>query len=240
MKKDLEIIYEDDDLIAVNKPAGMFSVPDRMQSEVSLKDILQERYGKIFVVHRLDKETSGVIVFAKNEDSHKFLSQQFENRETKKIYTGLVLGKLANEEAVIDKPVIEHPVKKGTMITATKGKESITSYRVMEVFKFFSLLEFQLHTGRTHQIRVHMKYIGHPLVCDPVYGDGKPVLLSSIKKNFKLSRLEEEEKPILSRLALHAALLTVENINHETITLEADLPKDLRALLQQLRKQTVK
>src|SRR5690349_11219645 len=112
MRKTFEIIYEDDNLVAVNKPAGMLSVPDRVQSEQSLKDILQDKYDKIFVVHRLDKETSGVIVFPKNEMSHRDLSMQFENRETVKYYSGLVLGKLASKNGTIDKPLIEHPVKK--------------------------------------------------------------------------------------------------------------------------------
>src|SRR5690349_15982720 len=108
MKKSFDIIHEDDNIIAVNKPAGMLSVPDRMQSEPSLKDVLLDRLGKVFVVHRLDKETSGVIVFAKNEEAHKDLSLQFENRETSKYYSGLVIGKLADKSGMIEKPIIEH------------------------------------------------------------------------------------------------------------------------------------
>src|SRR6476620_7917514 len=101
MKKEAEIIFENEDLVALNKPAGMLSVPDRVQSEPSLKDILQKKYERIFVVHRLDKETSGVIVFAKHEEAHKSLSLQFENRETVKWYEGLVLGRLVKPTGVI-------------------------------------------------------------------------------------------------------------------------------------------
>lgn len=99
MNKEPEIIFENDDLIAINKPSGLLSIPDRIQSQPSLKDILQQRKGNILTVHRLDKETSGVILFAKNELTHKVLSQQFENRETTKYYSGFVLGKPSEKKA---------------------------------------------------------------------------------------------------------------------------------------------
>ena len=236
MRKQLEFIYEDEDLIAINKPAGMLSVPDRMQSEESLKDILQCKYEKIFVVHRLDKETSGVIVYAKHEEAHKMLSQQFENRETTKYYAGIVTGSLPDVEGVIDLPIIEHPVKKGLMTTSHKGKPSITGFKVLEDFRSYSYIRFNLLTGRTHQIRVHMKHLGHPLACDPLYGTGQPVFISDIKKRYNLSKKEEEERPMLNRLALHAEQLTVKQANGQELNFEAPLPKDMRALLQQLRK----
>lgn len=230
------IIYEDQNLIALNKPSGLLAIPDREGKEISLKKLLVEKYGNIFTVHRLDKDTSGLIVFAKNEATHKHLSQQFEARQTEKIYLGLVLGSLAEKKGSIDGPIAEHPVKKGLMTVHRKGKESFTDYQVLEDFKIFSWLQFQIHTGRTHQIRVHAKHIGHPVVCDNLYGDGKPILLSLLKHKFRLSKNELEERPILNRLALHALSLQFENINNETIKLEAPLPKDLKALLQQLRK----
>ncbi|MDE3143927.1 MAG: RNA pseudouridine synthase, partial [Bacteroidota bacterium] len=121
------------------------------------------------------------------------------------------------------------------MVTHEKGKHSVTDYEVLESFRLYSWMQFQIHTGRTHQIRVHMKHIGHSIVCDDIYGDGKPVLLSSIKKKFKLSKDAEEERAILSRLALHSWKLKF-TLNNETFSLEAEPPKDLRALLQQLRK----
>ena len=236
MKTSDWIIYEDEDLIALNKPSGLLSIPDREGKEISLKRLLIEKYGSIFTVHRLDKGTSGLIVFAKNEEAHKNLSQQFEGRRTEKIYYGLVLGSVTDKKGSIDAPIAEHPAKKGMMTIHRNGKESFTDYEVLEDFKTFSWLQFQIHTGRTHQIRVHAKHIGHPVVCDELYGDGKPVLLSSLKSKFKLSKNELEERPILNRLALHAHSLRFTNTNGETIKPEAPLPKDLKALLQQLRK----
>jgi 23S rRNA pseudouridine1911/1915/1917 synthase len=229
-------IAETDDWIALNKPSGLLSIPDREGKDVSLKKLLIEKYDNIFTVHRLDKDTSGLIVFAKNETTHKLLSQQFEERQTEKIYRGLVLGSLAEKEGTIDAPIAEHPAKKGLMTVYRKGKESITAYEVLEDFKIFSWVQFQIYTGRTHQIRVHAKHIGHPVVCDELYGDGKPIMLSSLKHKFKLSKNELEERPILNRLALHALSLQFINIHREKIKLEAPVPKDLRALLQQLRK----
>ena len=230
------IIYEDENLIALNKPSGLLSIPDREGKDISLKKLLIEKYGNIFTVHRLDKDTSGLIVFAKNEIAHKHLSQQFEERQTEKIYLGLVLGSPAEKKGTIDAPIAEHPGKKGLMTVYRKGKESITDYEVLEDFKIFSWIQFQIHTGRTHQVRVHAKHIGHPVVCDELYGDGKPILLSSLKHKFKLSKNELEERPILSRLALHALSLQFATTKEEILKLEAPLPKDLRALLQQLRK----
>jgi len=230
------IIYEDENLIALNKPSGLLSIPDREGKDISLKKMLIEKYGNIFTVHRLDKGTSGLIVFAKNEETHKHLSQQFEARQTEKIYLGLVLGSLAEKKGTIDALISEHPVKKGLMTVYKNGKESLTDFEVLEDLKIFSWVQFQIHTGRTHQIRVHAKHIGHPVVCDELYGDGKPILLSSLKHKFKLSKNELEERPILNRLALHALSLQFINVNGEKIKLEAPLPKDLRVLLQQLRK----
>ena len=230
------IITDTPDFIALNKPSGLLSIPDRKGKDISLKKLLIEKYGNIFTVHRLDRDTSGLIIFAKTEEAHKHFSQQFEERLTEKIYLGMVLGSLANKKEIIDAPIAEHPVKKGLMTVYRKGKEAITDYEVLEDFKIFSWLQFQIHTGRTHQIRVHAKHIGHPIVCDDLYGDGKPVLLSSLKHKFNLSKNELEERPILNRLALHALSLKFTNINGDMIRLEAPLAKDLKALLQQLRK----
>jgi 23S rRNA pseudouridine955/2504/2580 synthase/23S rRNA pseudouridine1911/1915/1917 synthase len=234
------LIYENDDFIALNKPSGLLSIPDREGKEISLKKILQEKYGEIFTIHRLDKGTSGLIVFAKNESGHKFLSQQFENRQTEKIYLGLTIGSPINKKGTIDSPIMEHPVKKGLMVINRKGKESLTDYEVLENFGIYSWIQFQLYTGRTHQIRVHMKDIGHPIVCDEVYGDGKPVFLSSIKHKFKLSKNEEEERPLLNRLALHAYQLKLMGPGNKQFEFEAPIPKDLKATLQQLSKRKKK
>jgi 23S rRNA pseudouridine955/2504/2580 synthase/23S rRNA pseudouridine1911/1915/1917 synthase len=235
MKIDELIIYEDENVVAVNKPSGLLTIPDR-EGVNGLRNFLQEKYGNIFTVHRLDKDTSGIVVFAKNEAMHKHLSLQFENRETKKIYYGLVLGSPAQKTGVINKPLAEHPVKKGMMCIYKKGKESITEFEVLENFRLFSWVQFHILTGRTHQIRVHSKHIGNPIVSDPLYGDGKPVLISQLKKTYNLKKEEEGERPILNRLALHAAQLSFKGMEGENFTLEAPLPKDLKAVLNQLNK----
>ncbi len=230
------IIYETEDLVALNKPSGLLSIPDREGKEVSLKILLKEKYGNICTVHRLDKGTSGVIIFAKNETAHKHLSLQFEERQTEKIYLGLVIGSPSEGKGSINLAIAEHPVKKGLMTINKNGKEALTDYEVLKDFGIYSWVQFQIHTGRTHQIRVHMKDIGHPIVCDDLYGDGKPVLLSSFKYKFKLSKNEEEERPILPRLALHAYQLKFTDVSGKKIELEAPVPKDLKATLQQLEK----
>jgi len=232
------IVFEDNDFLALNKPPGLLSIPDREGKEISLKALLRERYGTIFTIHRLDRETSGILLFAKNEAAHKHFSQQFEERKTEKIYTGLVMGTPPLKKETISSPIAEHPGKKGLMMTHRDGKEAITEYEVLEEFGRYSWLKFRIHTGRTHQIRVHMKDIGHPLVCDDLYGDAKPVLLSSLKTRFKLSKKEDEEIPILKRLALHAFQLKVSDRQGLIHEFEAPLPKDLKALLQQLKKWT--
>ncbi|RYZ52416.1 MAG: RluA family pseudouridine synthase [Sphingobacteriales bacterium] len=234
----IETLFEDEDLIIINKPAGLLTIPDRFNSLLpSLNKLLEARLGtQIWVVHRLDKETSGVICFAKNEQSHKYLSRLFQEHDVVKLYAGLVIGRVMPEQGRIEAPIIEHPVLKGKMITAKKGKASVTDYRVSEQWPLYSLVQFQIHTGRTHQIRVHMQSIGHPIVCDELYGDGKPFLLSSIKRKYKLSDKEEAERPLLSRLALHAYRLQFHKEDGTEVIAEATLSKDMLACVKQLNK----
>jgi 23S rRNA pseudouridine1911/1915/1917 synthase len=230
-----DIIFENEHFIAINKPSGLLSIPDRIGEEISLKNILIGKYGSIYTVHRLDRDTSGIIIFAKDEVTHKQLSQLFEGREMEKYYLGLVYGSMLTTSGSIDAPIMEHPGKTTRMMTHAKGKPSLTDYEMIESFKLFSWVQFRIHTGRTHQIRVHMQHIGHPIVCDELYGDPKPVLLSALKRNFKLSKHDEVERPMLHRLALHSSRLKF-SLNGEDFDLQAELPKDLRAVLQQLRK----
>jgi 23S rRNA pseudouridine1911/1915/1917 synthase len=234
-----EILFENNEFVALNKPAGLLSVPDRTQSAPSLKDLLIEKYKEIFTVHRLDRETSGVIVFARTAEVHQYLSVIFQERQVEKVYYGIVWGVPASPKGVIELPMLEHPGKNGMMVVNRKGKPASTGYELMENFGKYSLLKFDLYTGRTHQIRVHMKETGHPILCDPLYGDGKPFFVSSLKRNYKHSE-NEEEKPILSRLALHSARLAFTDVHGDKITLEAEMPKDLRALLSQMRKNLLK
>lgn len=230
-----DIIFEDEFLIAVNKPSGLLSIPDREGSEISLKKLLQEKFQNIFTVHRLDKGTSGVIVFAKNEETHKQLSLLFENRDTEKIYYGLVHGNVTNAHEMVELNMMQHPSGNNKMIISAKGKSSITEYWMIENFKQFSWLKFQIYTGKTHQIRLAAQHIQHSIVCDDIYGNPQPIYLSAIKHKYNLSKKEETEKPILARLALYAASLKF-NLNNKEYFFEAPLPKDLKATLQQLRK----
>jgi 23S rRNA pseudouridine955/2504/2580 synthase/23S rRNA pseudouridine1911/1915/1917 synthase len=232
----LHILLETDDFIALDKPAGLLSIPDREGKDVSLKSLLRDRYTNIYTVHRLDRETSGVIVFAKNEATHKYLSKIFEDRAVEKIYQGVVQGTPPQTKGAIDLPIMEHPTKPGVMVVNRRGKPALTDYEVLETIGPYSLLQFRIHTGRTHQIRIHMHSIGHPIACDNLYGDGQPILLSGLKRNFKLSKSEETERPLLARVALHSQSLKFTDAHGAIHTIEAPLPKDLRALLNQLHK----
>ena len=231
-----EIVAETEDFVAVNKPAGLLSIPDREGDELSLKRLLMENYGQVFTVHRIDRNTSGLILFARNEAAHQFFSKAFEERTVEKYYLGIVTGTLAEKEKTIDAPIAQNSVRHTLMIVHKRGKPSVTDYKVLEEFGRYSLLQFRIHTGRTHQIRLHMQYAGHPIVCDELYGDGRPVLLSSIKRNYHLSKSELEERPLLNRLGLHARRLRFTDASGKVFDLEAEMPKDMRALLQQLRK----
>ncbi len=232
-----EIIFENNDFVALNKPSGLLSVPDRTQSAESLKDILLKKYGQIYTVHRLDRGTSGVIVFAKSESFHQYLSVVFEERSVEKYYQGFVQGTMQEKKGSVNEPIAEHPAKNGRMVIFKKGKPSLTDYEVAEEFGLYSFLGFRIHTGRTHQIRVHLKHIGHPILCDELYGHEDPIYLSSFKRNFKHSKAEEEqERPLLSRLALHSQRLIFKDKSNQLHDLQAPLPKDFKALLQQLRK----
>lgn len=240
MKKNniLEVIHNDDDLLVLNKPAGVLSIKDRYNADLeNLHTEAQKKYGKLWIVHRIDRETSGLICFAKNENAHKFLSKKFEDRSIHKIYLALVEGTLKNQEGEIDLPIAENQQKRGTYkIDYREGKTALSFYEVVEQFRHFSLLAVQIFTGRTHQIRVHCKAIGHPLAIDELYGKRKVFLLSEVKKKYKVGKWEDES-PVMSRLSLHAYNLIIEQpTTHQTLYLTAPLPNDFEVLLKQLRK----
>jgi len=234
----IETIYEDDDLIIVNKPAGLLVIPDRFDALLpSLNKLVEAKVGaRIWVVHRLDRETSGVICFAKNEETHRYLSIAFQERDVNKFYAGLVNGIVIPPEGRIESPIAEHPAVHGKMVVNRKGKMAVTDYKVVEQWPLYGLLQFQIHTGRTHQIRVHMQSIGHPLVCDDLYGDGQPFLLSRIKRKYRMSEKDEQEKPLLSRMALHAYRIEFQKEDGKLINAEAPLPRDISACVKQLNK----
>ncbi len=233
-----EIIYKDQALLVVNKPSGVLSIPGRSANQgASLLEVLNKRFDSCFTVHRLDALTSGVICFARTPEAHKNLSMQFQNREVTKIYKALVEGKVYDDKGEIDKPIAAHNSISGRMVVSAKGKNALTLYNVLERFRNFTFLEADIKTGRTHQIRVHMAAIGHPLAVDAVYGSREELYLSEIKlKGFRKGKFDEE-RPLMKRNALHASKLTIKHPeNGETMTFEAPLPKDFRAVLNQLRK----
>lgn len=233
----LEIIYEDENLIAFNKPSGLLSIPDRFNAEIpNLYRMAQARNENIIPVHRLDRDTSGVIVYAKNEASHKYLSQLFEGREIEKYYTALVNGRLIKHSGSIIQPIAENMAKRGTMLIHKRGKAAHTDYELIREWAQYSLVKLQIHTGRTHQIRVHLQYLGHPVVADPVYGNGKGLYISALKKNFKNNDPLGEERPILNRLALHSSTLKFKGMDDKEIVIDAPFPKDISAAIQQLDK----
>jgi 23S rRNA pseudouridine1911/1915/1917 synthase len=234
----LDILYEDTDYIIIHKPSGLLSIPDRHNAEIaSALQIVRHTFDSVLVVHRLDRDTSGILCFAKNEASHKYLSSLFANRTIEKFYLGIVHGSMPEASGVIDAAIMEHPTVNGKMIIHQKqGKPSITKFEVIENFGLYSLVQFSILTGRTHQIRVHMQHYGHSIVGDGVYGKADPIYISQLKKRFKLSKNEEEERPILHRLALHASKLKFIREDGSPLTVECPLPKDMQATVQQCRK----
>jgi 23S rRNA pseudouridine955/2504/2580 synthase/23S rRNA pseudouridine1911/1915/1917 synthase len=230
------VLTEQAHWVAIDKPSGVLSVPDRFGKEESLKTWLIKQYGSIFPVHRIDRDTSGLIIFARTPEAQQDLSAQFEQRTTEKFYLGFVVGCPAQASGSIEAPIAEHPAKNGTMIIHRNGKQAHTEYSLVDRFPGYALLQFKILTGRTHQIRIHAREMGHPIVCDPIYGDGQPFLLSSLKKKFHLSKYVESERPLLGRLGLHAHQLSFRDLDGNPIQLEAPLHKDMRAMIQQLRK----
>jgi RluA family pseudouridine synthase len=249
------IIFEDDRVAAVNKAAGIAVSPDRWDDSKErldklLADFLARRDGgedrRLYTVHRIDRDTSGLVVFAKDPETHRRLSKAFEERLVKKQYLAVVHGRPAWKERTCDLPLVPNGNKQHlTIIDKYQGKKSLTEFRFLGGAGNYSLIEALPATGRTHQIRVHLASLGHPVVCDPLYGSPKPVLLSSFKRNWRGDPLDE--KPLLARLGLHAAALELPDYRGAVgsaaaepaspLTLTAPLPRDLAALIKQMEKQ---
>ncbi len=238
MKKGIEIIFEDENLIAVNKPAGVFTIDQRfIKEEPSLKAILEKGRDRLFVVHRLDKDTSGIIIFAKDEDSHRHLSLQFQHREIEKYYLAYVERTPIPAHGEIELALAESKTTRGKMVAHKRGKYAKSSYEVLESFKSFSILRVRIFTGRLHQIRVHLSSIGHPLIIDSLYGDRSSFFVSEIKGKKFNNRKFQEERPLMERHTLHAQMIVFRHpVSNEIRSLEAKIPKDLKALRNQLIK----
>ncbi len=230
------VLFADEDIIVVNKPPGIPSIPDRWQNPENMRTMLLRLYDEVFIVHRIDKDTSGVMLYARNAEAHRKLSMAFEKRKIHKKYWLLVQGNPYRMEDEIDIPLMRVSSGSFYMKPSSRGKKSVTRYKVIENFKPCSLVEAEILTGRTHQIRAHFKAIGHPLLIDEDYGDKKEVLLSEWKGR-KYRKGQREERPLMNRLSLHAREITfVHPKSGKELRFEAPLPKDMKAVISQLRK----
>lgn len=230
----LEVLYEDDDLLVLNKAAGMVVHPAAGNEDNTLVNALLhhcrgslsgiggvERPG---IVHRLDQFTSGVMVVAKNDATHMELSYQFAHRQVAKVYDAIACGEVAPAEGEIDAAIMRHPNHRKVMTVSSGGRSARTSYRVLERLRGATLVEVHLHTGRTHQVRVHFKHLGFPLVGDDVYGK---------RQN---ARLKELTGWAASRQMLHARRLSFTHpTSKERMDLEAPRPADFQQAIQALR-----
>lgn len=247
----LDIVYEDDFVLAVNKPVGMIVHPASRTQRGTVANALAYYSSSLSktddpfrpgIVHRLDKNTSGVMIVAKTDEAHWRLALQFEKRTTRKTYTAVVHGNPEFDEDVIDVPIGRHPTvydryiatgfaeRMGGKFQKKLSKEAVTRYQVVERFKGYSLVELFPKTGRTHQLRIHMSHIRHPIVGDPFYG-GRHLSLRDIT-----GRPEDSAEPRFTRQMLHAHHLVVQHPILETpLELEAPLAADMRELIELLR-----
>lgn len=225
-KMDLDIIYEDEDVIVINKPSGLVVHPAAGNYNNTLVNGLlyytknlsssngEERPG---IVHRIDKDTSGLMIVAKNDKAHEFLSKQLKDKSLSRVYLALVSGKINHDTGTIDAPIGRDPKDRKKMcVTDVNSKEAITHFEVLERYKNASLIRCKLETGRTHQIRVHLSYINHPIINDPVYGTKKKV--TSFGQ------------------MLHATELSfIHPKTNEKMTFKCDVPEEFNKILEEYK-----
>lgn len=236
-KQNYKLLYEDDDYVIMDKSAKLLSLPDRWDLEIpNAFGYMSDLFGKIYVIHRLDKDTSGIMAFAKNEKAHAHACKLFEAREMEKEYIAILEGNLSNTEGTIDQALMSIPSGKGKQQIHSEGKASITGYKVVDYFRGYTLVNFYPKTGRTHQIRVHAAHLGSPLLCDRMYGFSHEFKISTIKKKKYKIKKDEVERPLLTRHALHAKKLSFRNEAGKLISIEAETPKDIRATINQMKK----
>ena len=237
------IIYEDEFMTAVNKAPGLAVGGDRWDSSKErLDQLLSGQMGRVYTVHRIDQDTSGLVVFAKDRETHAWLSGAFETRQVEKRYIAVVHGRVSWSETSCDMPLVPNGDKlHRTIIDKYRGKKSLTHFRSLGGAGNYGVVEALPQTGRTHQIRVHLASLGHPVVCDSLYGPlsgDEGVYLSSFKRGWRGERLDE--RPLLGRLGLHAVSLSLparrSGAGEAGLTVHAPLFRDMAALLRQIEK----
>lgn len=239
----LNIVYEDDFFIIVNKPPGMVAHPAYANYTGTLVNALLHHSSKLSktneitrpgIVHRIDKETSGLLVVAKDDVTHAFLAKQFAAHSIEREYWAVIWGKLKSSSGEINKNIVRSPSDRKKFTTsASEGKTAITFYEVIEEFDFATLIKLRLKTGRTHQIRVHLSSLNHPIFGDPTYG-GRSIIYGSSLPKMK-NRFENLMK-IMPRQALHAKTLGFIHPNtKELVRYSSELPEDILLLLSELR-----
>ncbi|MFA7486222.1 MAG: RluA family pseudouridine synthase, partial [Phycisphaerae bacterium] len=249
----IQILYQNDDILVVNKPSGVSVTKDRTDA-AQLTDLLarqmdKEAVSQLRLVHRLDKDTSGVMLLAKNIDAQRFYSDIFEQRLAQKTYLALIRGAISDTSGTIDLPLGEdHTKPNGMRIDRKNGKPSVTKWRLAANFGNLKLLAVQPLTGRKHQIRVHLCSMGIPLAIDPLYASKNPLLLSETKGNYNLRKFQEE-RPLMERLTLHAYQLVIPEtsavLNHDKFAKQshcfvAALDKKFTAAVKMLTKHNSK
>lgn len=227
------ILFEDNDLIAVNKPPFLSTLDERSGEGASILRLAKTYHADAQICHRLDKETSGVLLIAKNPAAYRHFSMQFEHREMKKVYHAVLEGIHDFKELKVDLP-IQNLGKGHVKISRQEGKRAETVFNTMKIFRHYTLAECQPLTGRMHQIRIHLATQRAVICNDEQYG-GSPVYLSAFKKNYRLGK-EEEEQSLIKRFALHAYSISFRLTDGEKYSVTAPYPKDFAALLKVLEK----
>ena len=242
MKNKIEIIYQDDDLLVVNKPSGISVTRDRSGAQ-DLIPALQNQIGEeveLRLIHRLDKDTSGVMAIARNIETQSLYSSCFEKRLVKKTYLALVNGMVIKEHATIRTALSQGHKNENLMrVNPRKGKPALTEYSLLADFGMLSLLAVRPLTGRTHQIRIHLSSVHLPLAIDPIYGSCKPIILSDFKAGYRVRR-GREENPLIERLTLHAYQLQLPQVEgRDSMTFIAGLDKKFKGAIKMLTKHNI-
>ena len=227
------IIFEDDNLIIINKPPFIASLDTREGGEINILRLAKKYYDESQVCHRLDKDTSGLLLIAKNPETYRLISIEFEKRRVEKTYHAIIQGTQVFENLLVDLPILNQGNKNVT-IDRYNGKPSETIFNSLTYFKNFTLVECKPITGRMHQIRIHLATQRAAIVGDTMY-NGLPVFLSQIKKRGYTLAKDQLEQPIMKRFALHSKFVKF-NLNGKAYSFEADYPKDFATLLKQLEK----